>query len=174
MKQLTPWTSLMLACAALAVAAEPVKLESAFSAEEVKFVTQPGDATVSGQAFMKLADGTYKSCAGFNIELLPVAAYSRERIGHTYGNLEQGQILREQNPPKFTPDVPEYHEMLLKGTCDAKGEFSFTRVPAGDYFVMAFIIWDDTAGATPRKTGGAAMKRIRVTPGSRVDVLLRN
>lgn len=166
MKQITSWTSLMLACAALAVAAEPVKLESAFSAEEVKFVTQPGGATVSGQAFLKLADGTYKSCAGFNVELLPVAAYSRERIGHTYGNLEQGQILREQNPPKFTPDVPEYHEMLLKGACDAKGEFSFTGVPAGDYFVIAFIMWD--------KAGGAAMKRIHVAAGSQQEVLLRN
>jgi hypothetical protein len=164
---------LVLACAALASAAEPVKLESTFSLDEVKFVTQPGDATVSGKAFLKLADGSYKDCAGLNIELLPVAAYSRERIGRTYGNTEQGQILLEQNPPKFTPDVPEYHDMLLKGTCDARGRFEFTRVPAGDYFVMAFIIWD-IPGATPRKTGGAAMKRIRVEPRSSIDVLLRN
>jgi hypothetical protein len=45
-------------------------------------------------------------------------------------------------------------------------------VPAGDYFVMAFIIWDDASGTAPRKTGGAVMKRIRVSPESRVEVLL--
>lgn len=171
MRRSSGWLLMM---AALASAAEPVKLQSAFSAEEIGFVKQAGDATVSGKAFLKLADGTYKSCAGFNIELLPVAAYSRERIGHTYGNTEQGQILLEQNPPKFAPDVPEYHDMLLKGVCDAQGEFRFGEVPAGDYFVMAFIIWDDTSGATPRKTGGAAMKRIRVAPGSQQAVLLKN
>jgi hypothetical protein len=164
----------VLACAAALSAAEPVRLQSAFTLDEVKFVKQPGDATVTGKAFLKLTDGTYKDCAGFNMELLPVAAYSRERIGRTYGNVEQGQILLEQNPPRFTPDVPEYHDMLLKSACDAQGRFEFTRVPAGDYFVMAFIIWDDTSGAAPRKTGGAAMKRIRVEPRSTVDVLLRN
>jgi len=166
------WLGLL--CAAVAVAAEPVKLENAFSRDAINFVTQPGHATVAGRAFLKLADGSYQTCAGFNIELLPVAAYSRERITRTYGNEQQGQILLEQNPPKFTPDEPEYHELLLKSVCNTEGEFRFERVPAGDYFVMAFIIWDDTTGATPRKTGGAAMKRIHVAEGSTQDVLLRN
>lgn len=137
-------------------------LSAPFRAEDVSFVKQPGKATVSGTSVLKLADGTLKSCAGFNVELLPIAAYSSERIQKTYGNTREGQILLEQNPPKFTPDVKAYHEMLLKSVCDAKGQFRFEKVPAGEYFIMAFIIWDDTSGATPRKTGGAVMKRIRV------------
>lgn len=135
-------------------AAEPLTVTAPFRQEEVSFVKQPGKATVSGQARLKLADGTLKSCAGFNVELLPVTAYSSERIFKTYGNTREGQILLEQNPPKFTPDVKQYHEMLLKGVCDAKGKFRFEKVPAGEYFIMGFIIWD--------KTGGAVMKRIRV------------
>ena len=91
----------------------------------MKFVKQSGTSTVTGTAFIKLADGTYRGCAGFNVELLPVAAYSKERIVKSYGNDQQGQILMEQNPPKFTPDVPEYHDMLIKGACDARGEFRF-------------------------------------------------
>ena len=43
----------------------------------------------------------------------------------------------EQNPPKFVPDEPEYHEMLIKGSCDQHGEFHFRNVPAGEYFVIA-------------------------------------
>lgn len=159
---------------AVVVAGEPVKLDNKFDVGEVSFVKVPGTSTVAGTAFLKLADGSIKDCAGFNIELLPVTAYSRERITKTYGNDQQGQILMEQNPPKFTPDVPEYHEMLIKGACDSRGAFTFNAVPAADYFVMAFIIWDDVSAPTPRKTGGAVMKRIRVTPGSRVDVLLKN
>ena len=72
----------------------------------MKFVKVPGTSTVTGKAFLKLADGTFKNCAGFNVELLPVAAYSHERIVRTYGNDEQGQIRMEQDPPKFTPDAP--------------------------------------------------------------------
>jgi hypothetical protein len=147
-------------------------LHSVFNIDEVSFVKQPGTSTVTGTALLELADGTLKSCAGFNVELLPFAEYSKERIVRTYGNDQQGQILLEQNPPKFTPDVPEYHDMLIKGACDARGEFRFSNVPAGDYFVMAFIIWDDASGATPRKTGGAAMKRIHVPAKSQVEAHL--
>jgi len=157
----------------IATADDLVKLESAFSLDEVNFIKQPGNSTVSGKAFLKLADGTYKDCAGFNVELLPVAAYSTERITKTYGNAASGQILMEQNPPKFTPDAPEYHEMLLKGACDLRGEFHFSQVPAGEYFVIAFLIWDDPASATPRKTGGAAMKRILVPPKFYLRVQLK-
>jgi hypothetical protein len=146
--------------------AAPLKLDSPFDIEAVRFVKQTGNATVRGQAFLKLADGTSRSCAGFAIELLPVAAYSDERIFKTYGNNRQGQILLEQNPPKFTPDVKEYHEMLLKGACDASGEFQFEKVAAGDYYVMAFIIWEATPGDAASKTGGGVMKWIRVEPGS--------
>jgi hypothetical protein len=160
--------------AAAAAAGDPVKLDSKFNPDEVSFVKLRGTSTVTGTAFLKLADGTFKDCAGFNIELLPVAAYSNERVARTYGNDQQGQILMEQNPPKFTPDVPEYHDMLIKGTCDLRGEFNFSNVPAGDYFVIAFIIWDDASGLMPRKTGGGVMKRIHVPPETRVDVLLKN
>jgi hypothetical protein len=159
-----------LICAATAVADEPVKLESVFNIDEVKFAQQPGNSTVTGTASLKLADNAVKSCAGFKVELLPVATYSKERIVRTYGNDRQGQILMEQNPPKFTPDAPEYHDTVIKGACDARGQFQFSNVPAGDYFVIAFIIWDDASGATPRKTGGGAMKRIHVSAGSRVEV----
>jgi hypothetical protein len=159
-------------CAATGVAGEPVKLDSVFNIDEVNFVKQRGNSTVTGTASIKLADGTIKNCAGFNVELLPIAAYSKERIVRTYGNDQQGQILLEQNPPKFTPDVPEYHDTLIKGACDERGEFRFSNVPAGDYFVMAFIIWEDASGAAPRKLGGAAMKRIHVDAGSRVEVQL--
>ena len=79
----------------------------------------------------------------------------------------------EQSPPKFTPDAPEYHEMLLKGACDQRGEFNFSNVPAGDYFVIALIIWEDKSSATPRQTGGGMMKRIQVAPDSRVNLLLK-
>jgi hypothetical protein len=114
-----------------------------------------------------------KDCAGFNVELLPVATYSSERIFRTYGNNRAGQVLLEDNPPKFTPDAPAYHEYLLKSTCNAAGEFRFDKVPAGDYFVMAFIIWTLPGLDPPVNTGGAVMKRIHVNPHANVQVDMR-
>jgi hypothetical protein len=148
----------------LAAAAATVQLDSTFNVEDVKWVRDRGDATVAGKAFLKLRDGSLKDCAGFNIELLPVATYSSERIFKTYGNNRAGQVLLEDNPPKFTPDAPGYHEYVIKGTCNAAGEFRFDRIPAGDYFVMAFIIWQLPGLDPPVRTGGAVMKRIHVNP----------
>jgi hypothetical protein len=150
-----------------------VQLQSPFDADAVKWVETPGHSTVSGQAFLRLADGTWKGCAGFNIELLPVAEYSNERIGKTYGNNVRGQILLEQDPPKFTPDAKEYHEMLLSSRCDPRDRFEFKNVPAGDFYVMAFIIWEQGAGPAAKKAGGAVMTRIKVAANSENQVLLR-
>src|SRR5688500_9691859 len=170
--QLRSWVLGLMFAAATVATGDPLKLDSRFNVDEVSFVKLAGNSTVTGTAFLKLADGTFKNCAGFNVELLPVAAYSNERIFKTYGNDQQGQILMEQNPPKVTPDVPEYHDMLIKGACDLRGEFNFSNVPAGNYFFVAFIIWDD-ASTPPRKTGGGVMKRIHVPIEARVEVLLR-
>lgn len=154
------------------VASEPVPLKSRFDPAAVQWVTQPGDSQVTGTAFLVLADGTRKSCAGFKVELLPVADYSNERIGLTYGNNRSGQILLEQNPPAFTPDDPAYHELLLESQCDAHGSFVFERVPAGEYYVMVFVIWNDAVGDGNQRQGGAVMERIRVPSGARMNIAM--
>jgi|KBSSwiStaDraftv2_1062776.scaffolds.fasta_scaffold322834_2 hypothetical protein len=156
----------------LAAAVTTIQLDSTFNVDDVKWVRESGTSTVSGKAFLKLHDGTLKDCAGFNVELLPVATYSSERIFRTYGNIHGGQVLLEDNPPKFTPDAPGYHEYVIKGTCNAQGEFRFEKVPAGDYFVMVFLIWDLPGLTPPVKTGGAVMKRIHVNPRAQVVVAI--
>lgn len=155
-----------------AFATEPVQLKTRFDAEQVRWVRQPGDAHVSGMAFLTLADGSRKSCAGFKVELLPVADYSDERIRLTYGNNRQGQILLSQNPPAFKPDAPEYHELLLKSECDAQGVFEFSEVPQGEYYVMVFIIWNEADGGQNSPQGGALMQRIGVERGGRIQIAM--
>lgn len=171
MKRIAVLPLLVAISAQLCLAAEPVQLDSRFDRDEVSWIEEPGTATVSGQAHLTLRDGSRKGCAGFHVELLPVARYSTERILKTYGNTERGQVLLEDNPPKFTPDAAGYHEMVIKASCDQRHRFSFRQVPAGDYYVIAFIIWD-VPGAPGTKTGGGAMKRLRVEPGSANELLV--
>lgn len=172
MKLLIP-VFLFLTLMRTAPAAEPVQLQSRFDIDAVRWVKTRGNSSINGQAFLRLADGRWKGCAGFGVELLPVAAYSSERIFRTYGNNVRGQILLEQNPPKFTPDAEEYHEMVLFSRCGESDHFEFKDVPAGEFYVMAFIIWNAGEGATATKSGGAAMTRVSVTPDSKIQVLLR-
>ena len=166
----SPLIALGIALAAPGWAAEPVKLHTAFDPALAQWVTKPGDASVSGTAYLKLGDGRKKDCAGFRVQLLPVNPYANERIRLTYGNNQQGQVLLEQNPPQFTPESPEYHQLLLKSQCDDKGVFEFKQVPQGEYYVMVFILWDEPGLA--QKQGGAVMKRIRVKPASQLNVAI--
>lgn len=148
------------------LSSDRIVVESKFDADEISWVKKEGNAVVEGEAYIKLEDGSYRGCAGFNIELLPVSAYSDERIYKTYGNNKSGQILIKENPPKFTPDHKLYHDLVIKNTCDSNNRFSFSKVHPGDYYVMAFIIWNG-------KDGGGVMKRISLRESNKVKTLLR-
>ena len=154
----------------LAQEVAPIPLETRFDPAEIAWAMEEGTGIVSGEAYLTLADGSKKGCAGFPIELLPVAPYASERIDKTYGSTQAGQVLMRDNPPKFTPDAEEYHDMLIKGECDADNGFLFDKVPAGDYFALAFIIWEGKGDAGLQ--GGAVMRRVSVGEGARADVML--
>jgi hypothetical protein len=145
-----------------AQAAEPIQVKSQFNADEIKWIQTAGSSSISGTAFLRLNDKEQKGCAGFGVELLPVAAYSNERILNIYGNNSQGQVLMKDNPPKFTPDPKEYHELVRKSQCDEKNQFSFKDLPVGEYYVIFFIIWKNETGADD---GGALMKRVSLKAG---------
>ena len=157
----------------VALSSDPIELESEFDSNEVKWIKEAGDSSISGEAFLKLKDGTFKDCSGFSVELLPVAKYSNERIFRTYGNNDHGQVLLEDSPPKFTPDAKEYHEMVIKSACNVRNEFSFSNVASGAYYVIAFIIWNVNEKDGASKSGGAVMKRIHVKSNSENRVQLR-
>lgn len=145
---------------------ETIPLKSSFDRNEVSWVREKGTASIEGEAFIKLEDGTYKGCSGFNVELLPVGSYSSERIYKTYGNNKSGQILLSESPPKFTPDAEEYHKFVLKSKCDENNRFSFSDVHPGEYYVMAFIIWDGDKG-------GGVMKRASLISGIETTTVLK-
>ena len=142
--------------------AEPIELKSRFNLDEVKWIQTNGNSSISGSAFLSLSESEKKGCAGFNVELLPVASYSNERILKIYGNNSQGQVLLKDNPPKFTPDDPQYHELVRKSQCDENNHFVFKDIPAGDYYVMFFIIWKNDKG---QEDGGVLMHNVSLGDG---------
>jgi hypothetical protein len=151
---------------------EPIQLENTFNLDDVKWVKTAGNSSIHGNAFIKLNNNESKGCAGFGVELLPVAKYSNERIFKIYGNNDHGKILIEDNIPKFTPDAKGYHDMVIKTKCNSNNEFSFNNISAGEYYVIGFIIWDKNENGKTVKTGGAVMKKVKVAPKENIEALL--
>lgn len=149
------------------LAADPVKIKSPFNADEIKWIQTNGNSSISGTAFLKLNEKEQKGCAGFSVELLPVSKYSNERIVNIYGNNSKGQVLMKDNPPKFTPDPVEYHELVRKSKCDEKNQFSFKDLPVGEYYVIFFIIWKNETG---EDDGGALMRRVSLKENENVTI----
>lgn len=151
---------------------EPIQLKTPFNLDEVKWVKKVGNSSIHGKASLKLKNNETKGCAGFGVELLPVAKYSSERILNIYGNNDQGKILIEGTIPKFTPDPKEYHDMVIKTKCNSNNEFTFNNISAGEYYVIGFIIWDINENDKAVKTGGAVMKKVKVAPNTKIEALL--
>jgi hypothetical protein len=166
-------SSVFILLSPLAFSLEPVQLKNTFNIDDVKWVKTPGNSSIYGKAFLKLKNNESKGCAGFGVELLPAAKYSNERIFKTYSNNDHGQILMEDNPPKFTPDAKEYHDMVIKTKCNANNEFSFKNITPGEYYVIGFIIWDVNENGKPVKTGGGVMKKVTVAANSKSEALLQ-
>ena len=158
---------LCLGLSQLALSSELVHLKNTFNADEIQWVKEKGTATVSGKAFLHLKNGKIKGCAGHHVELLPQAGYANERILKNYGNNLKGQVLLEDNPPKFTPDVKEYHEMLIQTHCDKDDNFIFNNVPAGNYYLIAFIMWDSEKDGVKTKNGGAVMQSVKIVDNNK-------
>jgi hypothetical protein len=151
---------------------EPIQLENTFNLDDVKWVKTAGNSAIHGKAFLKLKNNESKGCAGFGVELLPVAKYSNERILKIYGNNDHGQILIEGTIPKFTPDAKGYHDMVIKTKCNSTNEFTFDKISPGEYYVIGFIIWEINENGKAVKTGGAVMKKVKVASNENVEVLL--
>lgn len=152
----------------ITMANEPIALKNNFTIEEVQWVKNAGNSTVEGRAYIKLLNGEYKGCEGFHLELLPVGRYATERILKTYNSTSSGQILLSDKPPKFIPDVKEYHEYVLKTQCGVGDTFKFTHVPSGEYYLIAFIIWGEVAN----QQGGGVMQRISLEKNQNLQVSL--
>ena len=128
---------------------EPIKIVNEFSEDEVKWFKSKGDASINGIAKFKSKAGVLQFGDKFRIELMPYCSYTEERLNKIYKNNDSGFVYIEEGIPKFTPDPKGYHE-TIKVMCNSQGEFKFNNLPKGEYYVIAFMLWDGTGGGIMR------------------------
>lgn len=138
-----------------------------FNAAEVAWAKAKGTNEVTGQGFLRQQGGNVVTCAGEEVDLVPVAPYSSERLGSLYGNTIKGYV-----EPYLAPKLPAaetgYVESWLKSQCDAQGKFKFSALANGDYFLVTQVIW--YAGNSQQ--GGYLMQQVSLHGNEQKDVLL--
>lgn len=128
------------------------KIQTKFDYSEHEAYAKPGENGISGQTFLRQEGGV--TCAGSRVLLLPATDYFREMIGHIIAG-------SEPKPPEKT--YPSLKSMIRRTQCDAQGNFSFSEIPDGAWFVLTQV----TA-----RHGGVLITEMTLSNGGTIQILL--
>lgn len=150
----------------------PIPMENDWDSEKVAWYFEKGKGTIKGVAKLKTKEGKILLGSDYTIELLPKSPYTEERLSTIYQSSMGGVVYLKDGVPKFVPDPKEYHNN--KATkCNEKGEFEFTNLPKGEYYVIAFMMKDgDDIYRTP--VGAGIMQYVALTNVEEQSVELNN
>jgi len=143
-----------------------IHLSSKFDPSEAEFILTDGTATITGQAFLRQSGGGVVTCAGSIVDLFPRTRYADERIRHLYGSTLGG--VNYGSDPTFVPESSAYIKLTRTAQCDAEGDFEFSNVPAGKFYVQTDVVWV----VARAQQGGPILKPVDVARGQKVTVLL--
>lgn len=157
---------------------EPVQyhMNNKFNEQEARKMMKTGTASIVGQAFLRTASGDIKTCAGYQVDLIPATKYANERMEQLYQNTDRGYNIANRFTINFIPDEVSYHQFQKSTICDAQGNFSFKNISEGTYFVVATVIWNayyaNQWGAHTLPQGGHIMQKVRISKGEKEDIIL--
>jgi hypothetical protein len=155
----------------LSACSAPVSLSTRFDPGEAAWFSARGTNIIQGTAIARAYNGAAKTCAALTVTLFPVSAYGAERMRALYGNDREGfNPILGGRPADFVQNDPRYLSTAKTTRCDAKGRFSFSELPDGDYFLTAEVTWRDRQMGLPQ--GGYLMQRLHVASGETKDLLL--
>jgi hypothetical protein len=107
-----------------------VKMKTKFDYSEHKPYAEPGENAISGQAFLTQQGSSVVTCAGSRVLLLPATSYYREMFAHI--------IAGSEPEPPDTP-YPSLKSMIRRTECDAQGNFWFSEIPDGKWFILTQV-----------------------------------
>ena len=146
---------------------------SHFDPAEVAWFQHDGTNTIRGNALLRTVSGEVRTCAGLPANLTPVSTYARERMHLLYGDRDNGLLSASRGRVAFASTDPEYQRMSRHTRCDSQGNFTFSALPDGDYFVTALVVWGVPLNAFMTATqGGYLMQRVHVAGGGVKEIVL--
>lgn len=145
-------------------AAQTVQQTVAFDIGEAQRAMRAGHAIIEGSALIRQNGGGVVSCAGTEVTAVPVTAFSRERMFIMFNNDQRGfrPIRAAEWLQKAPPEPPaSYVQLRHRTVCDAQGNFQFTNVAAGSYYVLTDIYWSVPGRVT--REGGGLLQQVTVS-----------
>ena len=159
------YVSLAVSGCAVPIETRTVTLTSTFDESGMRAQMAKGTAKIAGNAFMRQQGGGVVTCAGQDVILIAANEYSAERLQHIYGIAPAvGQTIGRpvydvmRKRVEFTDSPPAYTEMQRKTKCDSLGNFEFTSIKAGDYYIITGVVWQ-----VQSMQGGTLVTRVRVS-----------
>ena len=145
-----------------------------------------GRNVIQGNALIPLNDGDAVTCRGKIVFLVPVTPYTTERMMLTFDSDREGyrRVRIQQRGfriagfgkrtqelfPRYEPENEHYQQTAGRETrCDSRGDFEFSGVADGDYFLTTAITWQHS-GYIP--DGGSLMTRVSLRGGLTARVVL--
>lgn len=149
---------------------QPITLMTPFNLEEANKVFKTGKNTIKGSALLRQNNGGVVTCAGRQVSLIAVTAYSNERVFSIYKNNERGfRRVMFTGEKTFANDNPEYYKSTKIAICDAQGYFKFDGVADGSYYLATAIQWQVNQYSLE---GGTLMQKITIQGGETKEVVL--
>ena len=137
------------------VAPSFVQMQTKFDYSEHEPYAKSGENGISGQAFLTRQGDSVVTCAGNRVLLLPATSYFREMFWHMI-------VAGSEPKPPETP-YPGLKSMIRRTECDAQGNFSFSEIPDGTWFVLTQV---------NAKHGGVLIAEMTLPNGGTPQVLL--
>lgn len=138
---------------------ETVNLKNSFDEKATADAMGEGASTLQGSALMRQSGGGVVTCAGLEVNLVPVTAYSTERLMHIYGKVPasgatQATRFDQLRHINFLPDTEAAYKKLTRSAlCDAQGNFEFAGLKPGPFYVISGIGWQVGGGGSGRHHG---------------------
>lgn len=158
------FSSFVFAIAALAlsscVTGPPVQeLAFVYTDDEFGRYAVDGDATVTGQAFLRQRGGGVVVCAGAPVVLFPKTPTFDRAV----------EAAREGKQPVPMAGADERFKKVARiATCDAQGNFIFERIPRTRWYVFSRVTWEVADSAQ----GGELIGEVDTSDGGEHRILL--
>ncbi len=152
---------LALPVACVGSRANPSQVDARFDEAEYAAYAEAGTASITGQAYLRLADGRSVFAAGDEVRLVPSTAYTRELI--------EKQVVQEQQIDAV--DV-RLAGVTRKAWGDGMGFFDFRDLPAGDYIIVCEIDWQERSPYGLSTDSLTVHRAVSLDAGERVELLV--
>lgn len=132
-----------------------------FPTAEYSALAKTGTGVVEGQLFMRTVGGDVKFGAGSEISINPITSYSEQWFDAAHRQLVP-----------LDPGDPRQDQYIMITQADGSGNFKFTGVPPGKYFVSGVVQWQVPTQYGLSNQGGRLTNRVTVSDGQITRTIL--